>query len=159
MKKQMPATHPKRTGTTLIATLVLIAVIATVSYLDVMLQFMGVALLALAVLKLINIKGFAAAYANYDLIASKSKAYAYAYPFIELALGLMYFFAWNVRTAAIVTLVVFTLAGIGVGRTLAQKKTIYCACVGTLFKIPLTTFTLAEDIAMVAMSLMLLAGV
>jgi hypothetical protein len=156
--KNMPARHPKRTNTTVIATLILVAVIAAASYFDAMLPFMGVALLALAILKLINIKGFAAAYANYDLIASQSKTYAYAYPFIELALGLMYFFSWNVRTAAMITLAVFTIAGIGVGRTLAQKKNMYCACVGTLFKIPLTTFTLAEDVAMVAMSLMLLSG-
>ena len=61
-----------------------------------MLQFMGIVFLLLSILKLINIKGFANMFVQYDLIAKKSKIYAYIYPFIEFFLGLMYLFTFKI---------------------------------------------------------------
>ncbi len=153
--KKMKA-HPKKKGLSIILSLALIAIIILVYKLDIMIKFMGFAFLGLGLLKFYNLKAFATAYAAYDPIASKSKTYAYAYPFIELALGFMYLFNWNITAAAAITVFIMTVDGIGVGRTLFKKQTLYCACVGTLFKIPLTTFTLTEDIGMGLMALLIL---
>ena len=46
--------------------------------------------LVFAFFKLLNIKAFANAYANYDLLANRWHGWGIIYPFIELALGLAY---------------------------------------------------------------------
>ena len=137
--------------------LVLIAII--VYSLGYMLQFMGVVLLLLSILKLIDIKGFANMFTQYDLIAAKSKTYAHIYPFIELFLGLMYLFTFKIMFAAIITLLIMCINAIGVGKNLLSKNKIKCACLGAKVKVPLTTFTLVEDIIMALMALMILIGI
>jgi len=115
-----------------------------------MLPFMGTVFLILAGLKLLDVKGFAKMFAQYDFIAKKSNTYAMAYPFIELALGLSFLFQWQVRVAAVVTVVVMSIGAAGVANNLLSKDKILCA------KVPLTTFTLVEDVVMVVMGLMIL---
>ena len=138
------------------AALVLIAII--MYYLEYMLPFMGMVFLLLSVLKLIDIKGFANMFVQYDLIASKSKIYAHIYPFIELSLGLMYLFTFQIMYAAIITLLIMGINAMGVGKTLLSKNKIKCACLGAKVKVPLTSFTLVEDIIMALMALMILLG-
>lgn len=158
VKKEKHPKHPKKTGLTMGLSIGLIAVIVFVYITDIMLPFMGIAFLILGALKLYDLKAFADAYAQYDPIASRSKLYAYSYPFIELALGILFSFNIAVVPAAAVTLVIMTTDATGVVRTLFQKKMLYCACVGTFFKLPLTTFTLTEDIGMGIMALLILLG-
>ena len=98
-------------------------------------------------------------FTQYDLIAAKSKTYAHVYPFIELSLGLMYLFTFQIMSAAIITLLIMGINAIGVGKTLLSKNKIKCACLGAKVKVPLTSFTLVEDIIMVLMALMILAGI
>ena len=136
--------------------LVLIAII--VYYLGYMLPFMGIVFLLLSILKLIDLKGFANMFVQYDLIAAKSKAYAHVYPFIELSLGLMYLFTFQIMSAAIITLLIMGIGAIGVGKNLLSKNKIKCACLGAKVKVPLTSFTLVEDIIMALMALMILIG-
>jgi len=121
-----------------------------------MLVFMGIFFVIVALLKMIDWKGFANAFAMYDIIAMKNKYYAYVYPLIELALGIGYLFKWQVTVLAIVTLLIMVVGAIGVGRNLLQKNPVKCACLGTMIKIPLTKFTLVEDIVMALMALMIL---
>lgn len=106
--------------------------------------------------KLLNLHGFAQAYSMYDIIAQKSIAYAYAYPFIEVGLGFAYLFNIYPMATNIITLVLMIVSSIGVARELRKKKTIVCACLGTVFKIPMTYVTLAEDLIMAAMALIML---
>ena len=138
------------------AALVLIAII--VYYMGYMLPFMGIVFLLLSVLKLIDIKGFANMFVQYDMIAAKSKAYAHVYPFIELSLGLMYLFTFQIIYAAIITVLVMGVGAIGIGKNLLSKNKIKCACLGAKVKVPLTSFTLVEDIIMALMALMILLG-
>ena len=123
-----------------------------------MLPFMGIVFLLLSILKLIDLKGFANMFVQYDLIAAKSKAYAHVYPFIELSLGLMYLFTFQIMSAAIITLLIMGIGAIGVGKNLLSKNKIKCACLGAKVKVPLTSFTLVEDIIMALMALMILIG-
>ncbi len=106
--------------------------------------------------KVLNLHGFAEAYAMYDIIAKRSTAYAYAYPFIEIGLGIAYLLRLYPTPVNIITLIIMLISSIGVAQELAQRRTITCACLGTVFKIPMTYVTLFEDVLMAAMALIML---
>ena len=133
-----------------------VALIASLRIFDVMIPFMGWFFIAVAILKFIDWKGFARAFAMYDIVAKRSKGYAYAYPFIELGLGIAYVLSWQIQFIAIITFVIMTVGSIGVARNLLAKNPVKCACLGTRIKLPLTKFTLVEDITMAIMALMIL---
>jgi hypothetical protein len=106
--------------------------------------------------KILNLHGFAEAYSMYDIIAKRSTVYAYAYPFIEISLGIAYLLRLYPTPVNVITLVVMLVSSIGVAQELAQRKTITCACLGAVFKIPMTYVTLLEDVLMAAMALIML---
>jgi methylamine utilization protein MauE len=126
------------------------------NFMNFMIDFMAGFFIVFGAFKVINLSDFAMAYQEYDLIAKKSKIYAYAYPFIELALGLCYLFRFQMQIANWITLILMIIGSIGVARELAKKREITCACLGTVFKIPMTYVTLAEDLIMGLMALMML---
>ena len=121
-----------------------------------MIPFMGVVFLILAALKLIDIKGFSQMFSQYDLVAKKFNFYGSIYPFIELSLGLMYIFKFQITVAAVITVLVMSVGAVGVGKNTFSKNKIRCACLGAKIKVPLTGFTLTEDIVMAVMGLMIL---
>jgi len=121
-----------------------------------MYDFMGSYFIIFGTFKIINLKGFAEAYSTYDIIAKRFIFYAYMYPFLELLLGILYFFRIQLLAANYVTLFLMVISSIGVANELAQKKTIMCACLGVVFKIPMTYVTFAEDIIMALMALIML---
>ncbi len=47
---------------------------------------------------------------------------------------------------------IMSFSTIGVIQSLLKKQIIQCACLGTIFKLPLGTVTLFEDLLMVAMA-------
>lgn len=114
--------------------------------------FMAGFFLVFSFFKLLDVRGFADAYAGYDLLAAKWRPYGFIYPFIELGLGLA--FAFNVVPLAtnLVTLVVMGFSTLGVVKALMDRKTIRCACLGTVLNLPMTTVTVVEDLLMVVMS-------
>ena len=142
--------------TEIILSAVLVAVAITVYLKGFMLPFMGAVFLILSTLKLIDLKGFVSMFVQYDLIAARSKLYANIYPFIELTLAGMYLFKFQVTYAAIITVLIMGVGAVGVGRNLLSKDKVACACLGAKIKVPLTTFTLVEDLIMLVMALMIL---
>ena len=106
--------------------------------------------------KLFNWQGFVDAYHMYDIVAQKSKLYAYAYPLIELSLGIAYLIRWHLFAINIVTLILMIISSVGVARELRNHRKIICACLGTVFKIPMTYVTLAEDLMMAGMAALML---
>jgi hypothetical protein len=102
---------------------------------------------------MINLKAFAQAYAEYDLIAQRSRFYAYAYPFIEMGLGIAYFIQGDSRIVNIITLSIMLISAAGVARAVLQKRSIACACMGTVFRLPMSYVTVAEDLVMAIMAL------
>jgi len=106
--------------------------------------------------KVININGFAQAYSMYDLIAQQIYAYGYVYPFLELGLGFAYLFQWQLYAVNIFTFCLMFISAIGVFNELRKGKQIVCACLGTVFKVPMTYVTLAEDLIMAGMALLML---
>jgi hypothetical protein len=98
--------------------------------------------------KVFNLKAFADAYSTYDIIAIRSRVYAFTYPFLELLLALLYLSNTGGVYRDIFTFVVMTVSSIGVIQKLRQKEEIPCACLGMVFKIPMTSVTLIEDVLM-----------
>ncbi len=125
---------------------------------DFMLVSMGVTFIIVSILKMIDLKGFAIAFSEYDLFAKKSTLYAHAYPFIELTLGVLFFFSIHVTLAAAITTIIMTIGIVGVTQNLLAKNPVRCACLGTWIKLPLTKFTFFEDAIMLIMALLILFG-
>jgi hypothetical protein len=115
-------------------------------------NFMGAFFLTFSFFKLLDLRGFAESYRMYDVIAKRLPAYAYIYPFIELSLGAAYVTGVLPLATNVATLVVMSVSSIGVIQSLLAKRTIRCACLGTVFNLPMSTVTLAEDTLMVAMA-------
>ena len=136
---------------------VILIFMGTLSYLNnFMPKFMGVFFIIVAVLKMLDWKGFADSFGMYDVIAKKSRAYAQIYPAVEFVLGVFYLSGMFVKPAAFATFLIMSVGTIGVAKNLMSKNPVKCACLGTLINIPLTKFTLVEDILMAVMSIMVL---
>jgi copper chaperone CopZ len=125
---------------------------AEFSYMKFMNNFMAGFFLTFSFFKLLDVKSFANSYAMYDIVASKIKAYGFAYPFIELALGIAFLIQFNPLITNVVTLTVMTIGIIGVLKSVSKKQKIQCACLGSVFNLPMSTVTIIEDALMIAMS-------
>ncbi|GJM32861.1 MAG: membrane protein [Saprospiraceae bacterium] len=115
-------------------------------------HFMAGFFIVFAFFKLLNIQGFADSYQMYDIVAGRWKAWGYVYPFVELGLGVLYLINIAPVLTNIVTLIVLGASSIGVIKSNLNKQKIKCACLGDVFNLPMSTVTIVEDLAMVAMA-------
>jgi copper chaperone CopZ len=129
---------------------------AGVTTADTMRYFMAGFFLVFSFFKLLDIGAFANAYSAYDLLASRWHGWGMLYPFLELALGVAYLAHFNPLLTHWVTIIVMGFSAIGVIRAVASKTQIQCACLGTVFKLPMSTVTIVEDVGMVAMAAVML---
>ena len=129
---------------------------AGVTTADTMRYFMAGFFLVFSFFKLLDIGAFADAYSAYDLLARRWHGWGMLYPFVELALGMAYLAHFNPLLTHWVTIIVMGFSAIGVIRAVASKTQIQCACLGTVFKLPMSTVTIVEDVGMVAMAAMML---
>jgi hypothetical protein len=118
--------------------------------------FMAGFFLVFSLLKLLDIPAFANAYASYDLLAKRWHGWGLIYPFVELALGLAYLANWNPLITNWATLIIMGFSAIGVILTLLRKRSIRCAHLNTVFKLPMSTVTIIEDVGMAAMALLVM---
>ena len=118
--------------------------------------FMAGFFLVFSAFKLIDLKGFAAGYSTYDLLAKKITAYGYLYPFIELAFGLAMIVNYQNAALLYAEIIVMVFSGLGVAVQLTKHEAFQCVCLGTFLKIPLTKVTLVEDFGMAALASVLL---
>jgi len=65
---------------------------------------------------------------------------------------------FEIKIALITTLIVLGITTIGVTKTLLDKKSIRCACLGTALKLPMTEATFIENIIMIAMAISMLTN-
>ncbi len=119
--------------------------------------FMAGFFIVFSFFKFLDLKGFARSYAMYDLLAKQWKGYGYVYPFLELGLGVLYLTAINLPATHVATIVIMGFSSIGVIRNMLSPNQVQCACLGTIFKLPLGNVTLVEDLLMVAMAGVMLA--
>lgn len=121
-----------------------------------MTAFMAAFFLTFSFFKLLDVRGFAEGYATYDVIAQRIPAYGLIYPFIELGLGIAYMLAPLSPITNAATFVVMGVSSIGVVQQVLNNSPFQCACLGTIFKLPLSKVTLVEDLLMVAMAAVML---
>jgi copper chaperone CopZ len=119
---------------------------------ETMRYFMAGFFLVFSFFKLLDIRAFANAYAGYDLLAARWHGWGMVYPFVELGLGLAYLAHFNQVLTNWVTVIVMGFSAIGVIRAVTNKTKIQCACLGTVFKLPMSTVTIVEDVGMVLMA-------
>jgi copper chaperone CopZ len=141
----------------------LLLVIAAVSFMQggfdlpmAMRLFMGGFFVAFSFFKMLDLRGFSDAYRSYDLVAKALPAYGFIYPFIELGLGLGYLADWQPFWINLTTVVVMGVSLIGVLKAVLSKQAIRCACLGTVFNLPMSTVTIVEDGLMLAMAVVAL---
>lgn len=121
--------------------------------------FMGGFFVVFAFFKLLDVRGFADAFQTYDIAARRFPLYAVAYPWIELTLGVAYLTNVAPLATNIATLIVMASGLVGVTQALLAKRRIQCACLGTVFKLPMSKVTFVEDFLMAAMALIALAPI
>ena len=125
---------------------------------EAMLDFMGLFYIVFSFFKMLDLKGFPESFRMYDPLAKRFPIYGWIYPFIETALGLMLLMRFEIKIALIITLIVLGITTIGVTKTLLDKKSIRCACLGTALKLPMTEATFIENIIMIAMAISMLTN-
>ena len=143
-----------------VSTVALLAEVRSGGHFDwvsVMNSFMSGFFLVFAFFKLLDVPAFVAAFQTYDVVARRSVSYGYAYPFIELSLGIAFlvgaFPLWtNLATAAVMGIGI-----IGVVDALRAKRKIQCACLGTVFNLPMSSVTLVENGVMLTMAIAMIA--
>ncbi len=125
---------------------------------ETMRYFMAGFFLAFSFFKFLDLPAFANAYAGYDLLAARWKGWGWVYPFVELGLGFSYLTAWQPAFTYWATIIVMGFSAIGVIRAVMNKKAIRCACLGSVFNLPMSTVTIVEDVGMVLMAAWMLFG-
>ena len=118
-----------------------------------MTNFMGGFFIAFSFFKFLDLNDFSNSFATYDIIAKKWKGYGKIYPFIELGLGVAYLLALQSAITNIICILILSASTIGVIKAVWSKKQIQCACLGTVFNLPMSTVTIIENFTMISMAI------
>lgn len=129
------------------------------SWSEFMFDFMGLFYIVFSFFKMLDLKGFPGSFKMYDPLAKRIPLYGWIYPFIETTLGIMFLIRFEVKIALIITVIVLGVTTIGVTKTLLDKKSIRCACLGTALKLPMTEATFIENAIMIVMAVLMLIGI
>ncbi|HTL10064.1 MAG TPA: MauE/DoxX family redox-associated membrane protein [Chitinophagaceae bacterium] len=119
-------------------------------------HFMAGFFITFSFFKLLDISAFADSYAMYDIVARRWRGWGILYPFLELALGIAFLIFPNAAGTNIATLLLMGISIIGVLQSVISKRSIQCACLGAVFKLPMSTVTIIEDGLMIFMSAIML---
>ncbi|MBY0309931.1 hypothetical protein K2Q16_02175 [Patescibacteria group bacterium] len=145
-----------------IALLYIVAAIVSVysaqwhAYPDYMSHLMGWVLVFFGMIKLTDVVGFADGFAKYDPLAKRSITYAQSYPFLEITLGILFILQILILPATLITLFIYSASLYGAIKSMMKKETLHCVCLGTYFKLPLSTVTIIEASFMILMCLWML---
>ncbi len=125
-------------------------------YPDYMSHLMGWVLVFFGLIKLSDVVGFAEGFAKYDPLAKQSIVYAQVYPFLEITLGILFILQLLIFPATLITLFIYSASLYGALQSLINKVSLHCVCLGTYFKLPLSTVTIIEATFMIGMCLWML---
>jgi len=123
---------------------------------ELMNNVMGTIFITFGLLKLVNLKKFAEIFSKYDLVSKRIPFYGYMYPFIEILLGVSFFYKNYRIKSYIFTIILMVLSLVGVFISIGQGTSLRCGCLGSFFHIPLSYATISENIVMLTMSAYLL---
>jgi copper chaperone CopZ len=136
----------------LVMALIAIVPLATGTAMGWMMGFMAGFYIVFGAFKLLDVPAFARSYAQYDIIAKHVPAWGYVYPFVEVALGFGFLFWLDMMTLSWIALVLSIVGAIGVIQANLSKQNIECACLGTVFKLPMSFVTIVENLGMAVMA-------
>jgi hypothetical protein len=145
-----------------IATIYLVAALISLyslqwhAYPDYMSHLMGWVLVFFGIIKLSDVVGFAEGFAKYDPLAKRSIVYAQVYPFLEITLGILFILQLLILPATLITLFIYSASLYGALQSMMKKETLHCVCLGTYFKLPLSTVTIIEAVFMIGMCIWML---
>ena len=128
------------------------------TYQSVMIDFMAGFFIVFGCFKLLKLGAFVEAYSMYDVITKRFKPYGYIYPFLEIGLGLAFLLRFEITIVAWITLALMIINSVGAYEGIRDKKVLMCACLGTVFKLPMSYVTIGEDALMAIMALMIILG-
>ena len=119
-------------------------------------NFMTGFFLVFSFFKLLDVNNFARSFAMYDLLAAKWPTYGKIYPFIELILGILCLIHFEPVLVYWADIIIMGFGAIGVIESVLNKRKIKCACLGSVFDLPMSTVTIIENLVMVAVGGILL---
>jgi len=125
-------------------------------YASAMLDFMGLFYIVFSFFKFLDLKGFPESFRMYDPLAKAVPVYGKIYPFLELTLGLFFLMRFQIELALMATIVILGITTYGVTKSLLDKKSIRCACLGTALNLPMTEATFIENAIMLIMAFVML---
>jgi hypothetical protein len=140
----------------LVAALISLYTVQFHMYPDYMSHIMGWVLVFFGIIKLSDVVGFAEGFAKYDPLAKQSIVYAQVYPFLEITLGILFILQLLILPATLVTLFIYSASLYGALQSVMKKETLHCVCLGTYFKLPLSTVTIIEASFMILMCIWML---
>ncbi len=117
-----------------------------------MMGFMAAFYIAFGAFKLLDVPAFARSYSRYDIIAKQVPLWGYVYPFVELGLGFAFLFYFQMIAVTWIALITSLVGAVGVIQSVNRKEKIQCACLGTVFQLPMSTVTIIENLGMAAMA-------
>lgn len=123
---------------------------------DYMSHLMGFVLVLFGIIKMSDVVGFAKGFAMYDPFAKRSQTYAQVYPFLEITLGILFILQLLIIPITLITLVIYSASLYGAILSLRNKEDLHCVCLGTYFKLPLSTVTILEAGFMIGMCVWML---
>ncbi len=122
------------------------------------LNFIGVAMVILALQKLQDLVAFSNQFITYDLLAMKQVRYAYIYPFAEAFAGLGMLAGLPALLVSPVSIFIGAIGAVSVIKAVyIDKRELKCACVGGNSDLPLGFISLTENLAMLGAGLYMLA--
>ena len=121
-----------------------------------MFHYMAGFFLVFSFFKFLNIEGFADAFQTYDPLAKAWRPYGYFYAVFELGAGIGYLVQPTSLLLNLVVLILLSISSWGVIKAVRSKNQIQCACLGTVFNLPMTKVTLTENSVMIAMAVVML---
>ncbi|MCY4444360.1 MAG: hypothetical protein OXC44_06140 [Proteobacteria bacterium] len=131
---------------------------------ELIMSAMGYFVCNLAFLKLLDVGAFKKSFLRYDLVASRLPYYGTVYPWLELSVGIS-FLAFPEQLASGILATFMGVSGaisITINKLKPEQNTAsghaanHCACTGGHLKVPLGLLSIAENIAMIVMGIMLL---
>ncbi|KHT51348.1 glutaredoxin [Alteromonas marina] len=123
------------------------------------LNFIGVAMVILALQKLQDLVAFSNQFITYDLLAMKQVRYAYIYPFAEAFAGLGMLAGFPALLVSPVSIFIGAIGAVSVIKAVyIDKRELKCACVGGNSDLPLGFISLTENLAMLGAGLYMLSA-
>jgi copper chaperone CopZ len=119
-------------------------------------NFMTGFFLVFSFFKLLDVKAFAESFQMYDLLAAKLPVYGKIYPFIELGLGILCLIHFQPNFVYLADIIIMGFGALGVIQSVLDKRKIRCACLGSVFNLPMSTITIIENSLMILIGIVLL---